>query len=97
MQICRNKVNENKHKMIHGEVRNNLGHIKYITNSNRVNDQSRTGPVLENCLQLVNVEPKFEVGFSLGLMEISEIDFFSVAGSVGAGVGWCVLRDCQEK
>lgn len=51
-----------------------------------MNDPSRTGPALENCLQLVNVEPKFEIGFRRGLMERSEIDFFGVVRSMGAGV-----------
>ena len=60
-----------------------------------MNDQSRTGPVLENCLQLENVEPKFEIGFGPVLMGMSEIDFLGVVGSMGARGGLVSPRDCQ--
>ena len=48
-----------------------------------MNDQSRTGPVLENRLQLENIESKFEIGFGPVLMGMSEIDFPGVVGSMG--------------
>lgn len=51
-----------------------------------MNDQGRTGSVLETCLQLLNVESKFEIGFSLGSIVMSEIDFSGVVRSMGAGV-----------
>ena len=62
-----------------------------------MNDQSRTGSVLENCLQLENVEPKFDVGFSPALMEMNEIDFFDMVGSLRATGGLVSIRGLPVK
>lgn len=60
-----------------------------------MNDQRRTGPVLENYFQLENIEPKFEIGFGPVLMEMGEIDFHGVVGSMGARGSLVCKRDCQ--
>lgn len=46
---------------------------------------------------LVNVEQKFQIGFSLGLIEMREIDFFGVAASMGDWGGMVSTKGLPER
>ena len=47
--------------------------------------------------QSQNVEQNFQIGFSLGLIEMRETDFFGVAGSMGDWGGMVSTKGLPER